>query len=82
MQGKIKCDKCNWGKYSRNVEGWHNKKCPDCKDSVIINDDDMTMIKTIDALADAGLVKKVSKEEASDCDGIVVSINTAGLRKN
>jgi len=51
----VKCDKCGWNK---EVSGdgfreWHNKVCPCCLDSVIIDDKDMAiflMVKEIERM--------------------------------
>lgn len=80
--GNVKCDKCGWrqdGVSFLEIAGWHNKKCPECDDSVIITDEEKVWIDAIVALERVGLVTQGDDDDPGGW--IKVTFDTAPLRK-
>lgn len=80
---QLKCDnpKCDWTAQD-NPFDWHNKKCPKCKDCIIIDDKDFAILKGIQALEDLGLVKTGKAAEECTEEGIKIRIDTSVNRSN
>lgn len=44
----VLCDDCGWQIETttlKSVRDWHNKKCPECNDCVIINDEELAIFE-------------------------------------
>ena len=48
----IKCDLCDWKQQIdfADIPKWHNKKCPECGNGIIVNDKDLQVWGNIELL--------------------------------
>ena len=44
---KVKCDLCDWFRYTDKIKDWHNIYCPACLKSIIITDTDLKIYRQI-----------------------------------
>ncbi len=77
-QSKIHCDHCHDEFYGL-VPDFHNKACAKCGHSPLISDQDMEVIKLMDAMVDSGLATYDTTDPRVRA---VVKVDTAVLRNN
>jgi len=80
--GHVRCDKCSWFKDGLSLDeimAWHNRRCPDCDDCVIITDKEMALLRVL-SLGEAIGVFKLVVDEAPADDRLIVRFDTASLR--
>ena len=75
--GIVKCDKCDWRESSKDIASWYGIKCPKCKNSIIIDDRDMEILKEISDLRTLGIVLPNNTKKK---DIVKVRLSTKGLR--
>jgi len=76
-KGTVKCDKCNWREFSEDIASWYQVPCPKCKDSIIVDEDDMEMLKGIAVLREEGLVLPNNTKRK---DVIMVRIDSKAIK--
>lgn len=72
----VVCDGCGWQKKA-DPYFWHNKPCPKCSHSPILNDEDMKIFKATELLIKNGMAKQMKRGDKVGPGEIHVRINTA-----
>lgn len=74
----IVCDGCGWQKKA-DPYLWHNKPCPKCSHSPIINDYDLRIFKATEKLIRAGVARQVGPEDKPGPDELHMRIDTSPI---
>jgi len=79
--GKVQCDECDWTKDKVNIFDWHNKKCPKCKNSIIVNDEEIKIANAVLKLESLGHIALTNNKDTDSSKFVKATINTSSLRK-